>query len=228
MEKIIELSSDGTLAQQCYDQLLNDIVQGVLKPGEKLKVTYLKDRLLVGQSPVREALSRLVTSGLVQMKDNKGFYVAETSESDIRDIYQTFTQIENLALGLAMQKGDDEWQANIIGMLYKLSLVENQQSISSPDVWLERNYDFHLALISGCRSATLLDIRHNLYLKFNRYCKMSYQFHLDDLSVNHQDHQELVQEVLQGNVEKAQKLMNHHINGSLEDIIKNLKQYNLI
>jgi len=228
MKKYIEANLDGTLVQQCYDQLLDDIIEGVYKPGEKLKVAPLKDRLSVGQSPVREALSRLVSCGMVEVQDNKGFFVTSICESDIRDIYQAFTEIENLLLKLAIQKGDDSWQANIVGQLYKLSLIENQVEAISQKIWMQRNYDFHLALIVGCNSPVLLDIRYNLYLKFDRYCRMSYKLRKDALSLNHGDHQDLVQAVLQRDVKKSQDLMSYHINAPLEDIIQQLRHHGMI
>ena len=86
MEKKTRFTSESTLAQQCYVQLQDEIIAGTLKPGEKLKVEPIKQRFGIGQSPVREALSRLAARGLVEVEDNKGFRVAMISQADIRDI----------------------------------------------------------------------------------------------------------------------------------------------
>lgn len=220
--------SNATLAQQCYEQIQHDIISGSLKPGEKLKVSLIKNRLSIGQSPIREALSRLVSFGLVETEDNKGFRVAEISETEIYDIYNIFTKMENMALAMAITKGDDAWEASIVYHLHKLALIENSKKISSCDIWTERNYNFHVALISGCQSPILLDIRHKLYLKFDRYCRISYQFRKNELSVNHKDHKELAQAVLGRNIEKSQSLMASHLNGALNQVIKTLKSNLLI
>jgi GntR family carbon starvation induced transcriptional regulator len=228
MENKTIFKTNSTLAQQCYEQLQTDIIDGTLKPGEKLKVERIKERFTVGQSPIREALSRLVASGLVQTEDNKGFRVAKLSETDIRDIYDTFTRVENMALALAMERGDDAWESNIVAALHQLSIIESKQEAVPYALWAERNYNFHVALIAGCKSPTLLEIRRMLYLKFDRYCRMAFNTTKDSLTVNNDEHKKMAELVLKRDFKAVQELMNHHINEPLEEIIQKLKQNNLI
>lgn len=228
MNKKIRFSSDSTLAQQCYEQLQNEIIKGTLKPGEKLKVMPIKERFGIGQSPVREALSRLAAFGLVDIEDNKGFRVSTISEADIRDTYKTFNQIENMALALAIEYGDASWEASIVAELHKLALLENNNKPISYAQWAEQNYNFHVALIAGCNSPTLLEIRRNLYMKFDRYCRMSYQFTQHELSINHQEHKKLAEAILKRDVQSAQALMTHHINEPMENVIQKFKENGLI
>ena len=204
-----------------------EIIQGICKPGEKLKIEPIKNRFGIGQSPVREALSRLAAFGLVEVEDNKGFRVAPISEEDIRDTYAVFTEIETLALAWAMEHGDEEWETNIVAQLYRLSTVELSTSPVSLSLWIERNYDFHVALISGCKSATLLEMRRHLYMKFDRYCQMAYGLTSYSAHNNHDAHQLLAEVVLQRDVVRAKALMVKHINGPLEDVIKEFKVHDL-
>lgn len=227
MKEKIQFTAESTLAQQCYERLQNEIIEGILKPGEKLKVFPIKERFSIGQSPVREALSRLAAFGLVDVEDNKGFRVATISEADIRDTYATFTNIENMALALAIEKGDDAWEAGIVAQLHQLSLIENNKSTSCA-LWTERNYNFHVALIAGCNSPTLLEIRRTLYMKFDRYCRMSYHLSKNQLAINNEEHQKLAAAVLKRDTKKAHMLMTSHINGALEDVIKKFHHNKLI
>jgi GntR family carbon starvation induced transcriptional regulator len=228
MEKTVRFKADSTLAQQCYEQLQQEIVEGILKPGQKLKVMPITERFNIGQSPVREALSRLVAFGLVDIEENKGFRVANVSESDIRDTYHIFTQIENMALALAIEKGDENWQGNILAQLHKLALIENNNGLSSYAQWAEQNYNFHVALIAGCHSPTLLEIRRNLYMKFDRYCRMSFQLSKHTLSINHAEHKKLAHAVIKRDAKTATELMTYHINGALENVIQQFKDNDLI
>lgn len=228
MKRSVEFSLESTLAQQCFQQLQIEIIQGILKPGEKLKVEPIKQRFGIGQSPVREALSKLSAFGLVEVEENKGFRVAQVSLADIYDTYETFTSIENLALALAIKRGDDEWEADIVAQLHKLSNIELAEKPVSSAVWVQQNYNFHLALISGCKSPTLLEIRHHLYMKFDRYCQMSYRLSKHQLHTNNQSHQELAQAVLRRDAKEAKKLMTEHINGPIEDVIKEFQKHNLL
>ncbi len=228
MQKKIRFIAESTFAQQCYEQLQSEIINGVFNPGEKLKVEHIKTRFGIGQSPVREALCRLAAFGLVTIENNKGFRVAAVSQADVRDIYKTFTAIENMALALAIKHGDATWEANIVAELYKLSLIENQNIHDHYAVWAERNYNFHVALIAGCNSPVLLDIRYHLYLKFDRYCQLAYNLTKNKLATNHAGHEQLAQAVLAKDLKTAQALMTHHINGALEDVISVMREQELI
>lgn len=227
MEHKVRFKPESSLAQQCYEQLQHEIIEGILKPGEKLKVDPLKVRFEIGQSPIREALSRLAAFGLVEIEDNKGFRVSSISQADIIDTYEIFTRIENMALALAIEHGDAEWEGRIVAELHKLSLLETKQKLISHASWAEQNYNFHVALIAGCKSPILLDIRRNIYIKFDRYCRIAYGL-LSDNSVNHGDHKMLAEAVLARDVKKAQKLMTYHINGAREEVIQKFKDNNLI
>ncbi len=227
MKKVV-LRSDASLAQQCYDHLQKEIIEGALKPGQKIKVEPLKEQFLVGQSPIREALSRLLAVGLVEAEENKGFRVARVSEEDIRDTYATCTQIESLALMQAMQKGGPEWQASIVAALYRLSLIENDTQQVSYEQWVKANSEFHIALIAGCNSPNLMEIRKRLYLKFDRYCRIAFLLTQNALEANHEEHVKLAQAVLQKDWQTAERLMVYHINGALENVIEKMKQNNII
>lgn len=228
MKKPTRSMPDSLLSQQCFRQIQNDIVDGVLQPGEKLKVEPLKERLGVGASPVREALSRLVSAGLVVAEDNKGFRVSEISEEDLRDTFETFTNIENLAISLAIARGDAEWEARIVAELHKVGLLERQSRVADYDAWVEQNYQFHIALIAGCNSPLLLEIRRNLYIKYDRYCRIYDRIVQEPFTVDYHEHQEIAQAVLQRDVQKAQALISKHNLQGLEDAVQVFKINQLI
>lgn len=122
-----EIAGLPTLTTQCYEDIKHDILEGILAPGEKLTIEKLKNKYAVGHTPLREALSRLIDSHLVEMVENKGFYVTTLSESKVRDIYRTFNQIETLAVKQSIELGDDAWEGSIVAALHQLSLIEKKK-----------------------------------------------------------------------------------------------------
>lgn len=223
-----DIEKDTTLAVQCYDQIEKSIVDGTLAPGQKLKMKDLKKTLSTGQSPIREALSRLVASGLVEVKDNKGFRVSRISESDVRDTYKTFLQIEMLALNQAMELGDDAWEGSIVGALYQLAVIENKKEPVAYSVWAERNYAFHVALIAGCKSPLLMQLRADVYRRFDRYCRIAFTMSHTALDLNHEEHKKLAEAVLQKNKKTVAECITYHIMGALEGVISVLKKNKLL
>lgn len=214
---------DQTLADYCYQNIKEAIIKGEFAPGENLRIAKLKSHLNAGPTPIREALSRLTSSGLVEMEANKGFIVKDISELEVRDIYSTFNKIELLALDASIDHGDVSWEAAIMSSLYKLSAIEKTSTPIDPISWLALNYEFHYALIAACNSPCLLKIREEIYQLFDRYCHLSLFLNQKDLSLNHKDHVALAQAIINRDKPKSFKLITAHLENSLEQVIERLK-----
>lgn len=216
--------NNDSLVNLSYEKLKEGIILGDFEPGEKLRIEKLKSYLGVGPTPIREALSRLTATGLIEAAPNRGFYVRLVSLEEVHDIYSTFTKIELLAMEQAMKLGDSSWEAGIIAALYKLSLIEKSSNIVFQD-WLKANYEFHYAIISGCKSRALLKIREDLYQLFDRYCHLSISLKKVSFSANHKDHEELAKAVISRDFNKAAQLMNRHLRVSLNLVVEKLEGY---
>lgn len=218
-------TTDQTLTNYCYKSLKEAIIRGEFKPGQKLRIAKLKSYLNVGPTPIREALSRLASSGLVGNEANKGFFVKNVSEAEVRDIYATFNKIELLALNQAIELGDSSWEGNILGSLHKLSVVEKSSSPVDSESWLLLNYEFHRSLIAACNSPCLLKIREDIYQLFDRYCHLSVLINEDTLLLNHNAHCEIARAVIGRNKSKACELTTLHLENSLNQVIEALKKF---
>ena len=151
-------NSNKNTAAQILDSLTNDIVSGEFYPKQKLHIKTLKEKYNVGTSPLREALSQLIAKDLVISENQRGFYVSDISIDDLYDIYQARAKIESLCLDMAIDHGDDYWEANIIAASHRLNKYSKLKSIDV-DEWQNRHSLFHDMLVSGCKSPRLLQIR---------------------------------------------------------------------
>ena len=110
-----------TQATLVYDQIRQDILTGLLKPGEPLRVERLRERYDTGGSPVREALNRLSANGLVGNLDNRGFSVPEVSIEELRELYKTRFWIEEIALRESIAHGDEAWEESVVLAMHRLN-----------------------------------------------------------------------------------------------------------
>ena len=74
-----------------FHTLRRAIMQGDLKPGERLMEIKLANRLGVSRTPIREAIRMLELEGLVTMVPRKGAQVAEITEKDLKDVVEKET-----------------------------------------------------------------------------------------------------------------------------------------
>src|SRR5664279_197028 len=94
--------SSSTQASTVYDRLRDDLLSGRLEPGRKLQMRFLSDRYQIGQTPLREALNRLTADGLVEGREQRGFYVAAISRNELAELTMTRRWVESLALRQSM------------------------------------------------------------------------------------------------------------------------------
>ena len=103
----------STQASSVYDRLQQDILSGRLKPGERLRLKELIEVYETGNSPLREALNRLSSNGLVVREENRGFSVPHTSLTELE---------EHSRLHDAVLARDTEKALEILHQHYKVTL----------------------------------------------------------------------------------------------------------
>ena len=148
----------STRATAVYEQLRADIAHGQLEPGSKLRVEAMCARYEVGASPLREALSRLSSEGLVQRTDLRGFSVAPLNWDELPILTRNRLQLESMALRESIERRDVELEDTLVLILHRLSRtprsLSNDHYVSNP-AWETLHRDFHRALISRCPSRWL-------------------------------------------------------------------------
>src|SRR6202453_4945966 len=134
-----------------YDILRGELLNGVLHPSQKLKMVELTERFGVSQSVVREALTRLTEQGLLIATPQRGFRVRDLSIEDIAELTESRVQIESLALRLAIERGDLQWETGILAAHHRLDrtpVIRDDGTVSED--WTLQHRDFHQALLTGC------------------------------------------------------------------------------
>ena len=214
-------------AAQVIDDLKGDILAGYFKPGEKLPMARLKERYQVGVSPLREALSGLIVEQLVVVENQRGFRVHPISMEEMEDVYETRARIEALCVRLAIEKGSDDWEANILAAAHRLKKSGGLMDRASQNnqKWEVLHQAFHRAIAEGCGSESLLQVRRSLYEKASRYRNLWLQHNMVNTSVfdaNQKEHDELVQALLNRDQDVACELVCQHLLGPKRELLKTL------
>lgn len=94
----------GTLSETLRTQLEEMIVDGRLKPGERLDEFDLAQRFKVSRTPVREAVKALVAVGLIEVRPRQGLVVATISIPVLLEMFQMMASLEGLCAKLAARR----------------------------------------------------------------------------------------------------------------------------
>jgi GntR family carbon starvation induced transcriptional regulator len=210
-----------------YDVLKRDIIRGLFKPGEKLLMSGLKERYGLGVGPLREALSQLVAERLVVAISQRGYRVAPMSLGELADIYDARANLEAMLLSLAIERGDDSWEAEILARAHTLAkVVEVRNTEEMLSLWDTRHKAFHEAIVAGCGSPHLLQVRAYLFDQAERYRHLWLQhtvFSEQALLAKREEHAVLVEAILARDAERASRFMREHLLGPVSIITELMK-----
>jgi DNA-binding GntR family transcriptional regulator len=141
---------------------LRDLITGrQLSPGTPLRQRELAEQFAVSYTPVREALRRLESEGLVVTDVHRGAAVARTESEELEDNYQILAALEALAGSLAVAKITDDDVADI-------EILYRQVAACLPDDGrlAELNRQFHFRIYQCARSPMLLLLMRLLWRSF--------------------------------------------------------------
>lgn len=213
---LTEVSARGgttaTRASAVYEQLRSDIAHGVLEPGSKLRVEAMCTRYSVGASPVREALSRLSSEGLVSRTDLRGFSVAGLNWDELPILTHNRVQLESLALKESIEHRDQAMEDELVLLIHRLSRTPRSLSeehfVTNP-VWEALHFDFHRALLSRCPSRWMRSFCDSLADEAYRFRQVAAGKTFSSRN-EHAEHQAIFEAVIEGRKEEAVSLLTEH------------------
>ncbi|WP_337841811.1 GntR family transcriptional regulator [Rheinheimera sp.] len=190
-----------------YQQLRQDIRQGIWPAGQLMNQQKLSDYYQVSRIPVRDALQQLKAEGLLVMAGKASLKVPELSAAEAEELYQIRLALEPLALERALPALSFHQLGRAEDLLQQ---IEQQQHLSAADRGA-MNWQFHALLYqAGDQSPQLLQLLHRVHQQVERY--LGFQ----ELALNYTDtsateHWQLLQLLRDGQSQQALTLLHSHI-----------------
>lgn len=212
------------LSEQAYDRIRHDILYGELFPNEKLQIDAISERYGIGAVPVREALNRLSSEGLVDRKSHRGFFVAAISMADLEELVKTRIWLETLALRQSMGNADEAWEEALVVRYHRLArtqrLLPTQTGREISEEWEVRHKAFHMLLLDRCGSSWLLGFCSTLMDQAVRYRNLSMNTNPNRLRREGAaaEHQAILEAVLERDSERSCQLLTEHYQTTLEGL----------
>lgn len=216
----LNLDDYKPLREVVFENIRKVIIEGVLKPGERLMEIQLSEQLGVSRTPVREAIRMLELEGLVVMLPRKGAYVANISKKDLMDILEVRVGLE----GLAAYCATDRMTKDHIKKLETIS-KELEEAVYKNDVetMLAKDEEFHTLIFEATGNKRLISMMINIWETVYRFRLM----YMSDYSsaVNIVDeHKKIIEAFKKGKANLAEKLAKEHIELAQQFMIEKLMQ----
>jgi DNA-binding GntR family transcriptional regulator len=203
-----------------FEKLKLSIMQGAYKPRERLLERALAAQYGVSRTPIREALHKLETMGMVRIIPNQGATVTDFSLEDIESLFLVRLHLEKLAGRLACTRATAE-EMKTLGAINQ----ELKKAMASGDFskMVEKDQKFHLTLIRFSKNPFLIKAIEDLRVKsypLSYYYWRSNQYLRSSLA----EHNKIVIALRKGDVRFMDTLIEVQLNNSKNRYLKYLAQ----
>lgn len=218
MEKLIQ-EKGVPLAEQVFNRLEGEILQGRLKPGDVITEPKLSTALGVSRTPIREALQHLEQENLVEIRPNRGAVVLGITKEDLEVIYDMRIRLEGLAAREAAKTATEE-QLN--QMKEVLDLQEFYVGKNDPQEQEVFDSRFHEMVYELSGKRILYEVLRNLHHRVTRFRRLSVT-NMERAVQAVTEHREIYQAIRDRNGELAEKLTICHVENAKESTLRRIE-----
>lgn len=195
------------VSDKVYDILQRWIVDGDLKPGEDLKDAELAVRLGVSRTPVREAMKRLESEGLVHASASRWTRVAEIRVEDVDNLFPIIKSLDLLALSSAFPFMKPDGVAAM-----KASYRRQKEALATgdQDTVRQAGWDLHGAYLMRCNNPELIDVIQKMLAKARRLRIFFYKSSQIEPATALDEHGGLVEAIAGGSLEESLSVLSRH------------------
>ena len=227
MDRVGLMNITGVKRVRTSDAVFNILRESILDrtflPGERLDVRALSEKLEVSQTPVKEAITRLVTEGLIEQRPRSGTYVTRLSTDDIKDTLAVRRSLECLAAETIFDSMTEDDLAKLEEMVVLLERpIRNEKERQQHE---RKNSEFHLRMVELSKNRRLTDIYNNLnaHLKMARV-HYSSVFTSQRLQEERIEHRAILAALEARNSSALSSALDHHISRAAEVLISDLRK----
>jgi DNA-binding GntR family transcriptional regulator len=204
-----------TKTDAAYQAIRTDIEEGRLKPGERLRIGSLIERLGMSPTPIREALRLLQAHGLVENRPHHGMIVKEYSVAGVEEIYDLRVVLEPLAAKFAAERAE----AADLDEIRRLHDVLRQAARKEPYNMAALNAQWHRRIYAASRSVYHQEFIERLWRALP--VEVVWAGARRDRALS--EHQAIMEALEEHDGERAAALMKEHIEAGMGTIAERLR-----
>ncbi|QET02034.1 MULTISPECIES: GntR family transcriptional regulator [Cupriavidus] len=212
-------AASDSIVEQVYDKLKAMSVGYDFKPGERLNEGVLASALGVSRTPLREALTRLTTEGLLRFSPGKGFFCRDLDAQEVFSLYEMRKIVEVEALRLSLERAKDE---DIEALLTFLENTGPEPGNRSVEELVRLDETFHESLMAMSGNLEMLRVLRNINarIRFVRWIDME----RCDRRVSQNDHREILLGLKARDADRCIPILARHIDRRHDQIATALKE----
>lgn len=213
-----DTSPKGSLTFEALTLLRDEIIQGKMRPNERLIAADLAERLNTSRTPIREALQLLEAEQLV-VAAKRGYVVREHTKEEIVEIYEVRAALEGMAARLAAQKTGTSAHREIeaIGAHRDSLITSNDRKLI-----VDLNDEFHAAIFAACGNSRLDRINRSNSQHFFNY-RISELYTKEETKISIKGHALILKAIKNHDADQADSAAQEHVLEALKVTLLKLR-----
>jgi DNA-binding GntR family transcriptional regulator len=195
------------------DTLRQALFDGTFKGGQSLTEEALSKTYAVSRTPVREALIRLESEGLITIVKNKGAFVRVITPTDVIEIFQLRILLEGYGARMCVEYIDKKQVRELYEELKSLEEIEGREDIKN-----KLGHELHKMITESTPNERFRNLVNSLYGQFARVRDMA-GFIPDRHIKSMQQHLKIAEQILADNGPGAERVMKQHLQSTMNDIV---------
>lgn len=194
-------------ADYAYEQLRENILDGRYPPGQRMILAELSMELGLSHMPIREALLRLESEGLLVSEPHKGMRVTELSVEDARQLFEVRSTLEGLAVFKAAKADDPDLVADLTAINDSFEEACRTEDFGAMGA---ANSLFHQRILQAADNQQLSRLLNDIWLNSSSY-RMGYRLISGHAEETIEEHRQVIQALRNRNPIAARAILQHHI-----------------
>lgn len=206
-----------------FEKLRELILSGEWAPGTKLQPAVLAKQLGTSTTVIRESLVHLTGTGLVVSQLNRGFFIRDLDLRELSDLTELRIRAETFGLELAIERGDLDWEADLIAANHQLSRTPRRAESNPNRVdydWQVLHKAFHLKLMAASGSEPMIRIASDLFDSTELYRCWAAQHVAPDTRDVEGEHQAILDAIIAGDPVRAGEALRVHYEATVEVVLR--------
>jgi DNA-binding GntR family transcriptional regulator len=211
----------GSIVDTITDGVRRRIREGRFAPGQRLVETDLQTIFGVSRGPVREAIRRLGSEGLLDIRHNVGAMVRSLSRDEVRKVFRVREVLEGLAARMVAEKAGDGEDVSILSELERRFEKDFDGTAAS---YMAYNDQFHQTIIKLGGNEHLIEMAHRLQVRVYRL-QAEHLNSSEAFRRSRAEHKSILSALRSGDGDKAERLMRKHVRQRLPQILEDKSDY---
>lgn len=206
-----------SMEQFVYEELKKAILNRKLAPGNQLIEGIIAEKLNVSRTPIRNALKKLASEGLVNIVVNKGAFVIQPTPEEIIQAYEMRKELELVGLKFGCERIDENDIKKLRALIQDEFFSLDQRNINE---YLSANKKFHMMLVRKSNNKFLIEFTERIIDQINIYLILYDAFYdVDMKTINSpREHKRIIELLEQKEIKMVEKVLTKHLECSLKGL----------